>query len=58
MTVETIKKLKRMTGWSYRRLCGQTGVARASLIRWQVRVCANELAVRRPGPGKKPGLDR
>jgi len=58
MTVEMVEMLNKVTGWSYRRLCGQTGVARSSLIRWQGRMLTNEPPVRRPGLQKAPGLDR
>lgn len=53
-----MEMLKGITGWSYRRLCGQTEVARASFIRWQNRMLTNEPPVRRPGPGKAGGLNR
>ena len=58
MTVELTEGLKEATGWSYRRLCRQTGVVRSSLIRWQERAQANKPLVRRPGPQKAPDLDR
>lgn len=50
--------LQRTTGWSCRRLCAQTGVARSSLVRWQDRLSRNEPPVRRPGPGQKQVLQR
>lgn len=58
MTVEIIKGLKKETGWSYRRLCRQTGVSFYSMLRWKERLQANEPPVRRPGPGKGGDCNR
>jgi hypothetical protein len=58
MTVEHMEGLKRTTGWSYRSLCGQTGVAYSSLMRWRDRLRRGEPSVRRPGPKKASKLDR
>lgn len=57
MIVEGIEELKAQTGWSYERVCRETGVPHASLMRWKTRHGRGNPPVTSPGPHKVEPLD-
>jgi hypothetical protein len=50
--VRGVEALRRRTGWGYRRVCAEVGVACRTLMRWRGRIRAQEAPIRIPGPRK------
>lgn len=57
MILEGIEALKAGTGWPYERLCRETGVPHACLMRWKARCGRGNPPVTSPGPHKVEPLD-
>jgi len=57
MILTGIEELKAGTGWPYERLCGETGVPYASLMRWKARCGRGNPPVTSPGPQKVEPLN-